>query len=164
MSTAGGIARRELTQNIDIARDEMIFVIIATGLRNRASTSRQPRGDFRILLLLVDTDQSHRSTQASVAAIGVTPVGVFHSVALVFTMILLSKSRPAENPRIRAWVAHNNRCNRVYSPIRVQARFETDIGTRIARDDRAGSVTKILRRTPRFLFSLAADIDDIWIG
>src|SRR5262249_7607359 len=50
------------------------------------------------------------------------------------------------------------------SPIRVQARFEAYIGTRIARDNRFRSIAKILRLTSRFLFSLAADINHVHVA
>ena len=48
--------------------------------------------------------------------------------------------------------------------IRIQARFKADIRTGIPGNDRSGSVTKILRRTPRRLFGLAVDVDYVRVG
>ena len=48
--------------------------------------------------------------------------------------------------------------------IGIDARFEPDIWTLIARDDRLGVVTKILRRAPRFFLLIRIGIDNIDIG
>src|SRR5207244_10374049 len=48
--------------------------------------------------------------------------------------------------------------------IRIDARFEPDIGTLIARDDGLGVVAKILRRAPRFFLLIRIGIDNIDIG
>jgi hypothetical protein len=44
--------------------------------------------------------------------------------------------------------------------IRIQARFESDVRTRIAGDNRFRSVAKILRRTSRCLFGFGLSVDD----
>jgi hypothetical protein len=48
--------------------------------------------------------------------------------------------------------------------IRIQARFETDVGTVVPRDDRFRSITKVLRRTPRLFLSGSINIDKINVG
>ena len=50
------------------------------------------------------------------------------------------------------------------SAIRIQTRFKADIRTGIPGDNRSRSIAKILRRTPRRVFGLLLEINDVNVG
>jgi len=75
-------------------------------------------------------------------------------------MIRDSKSRPAENPDTRGSAGDETiNAAMLATAIWIDAHFESDVGTFIARDNRFRCVAKILRRAFRFTFYIRIVVD-----
>ena len=142
------------------------FVMIATGLRNFASTSRQPRVmlQFSLDRLIRIGHAAHHerlrlpSRRLQFGAQQLRRIGFHHDLAFEIEAggkpeIFVGRPRITINAAVLA------------AAIRIQARFKANIRTVIAGDDRSRSVAKILRRAPRLsLRSRRIDIDDVDVG
>src|SRR6266576_2671560 len=124
------------SRKISISRvTRWFFVMIATGLRNLARTSRR----------------------LQLAAQEFRRISFDHDFALEIEAsrkpeILVSRPRVTIDATVFA------------PPLRIQARFKADIRTGIPGDNRSRSIAKILRRTPRCLFGLASDVDYVRVS
>src|SRR4029077_7054848 len=147
-------------QNIDIARDEMVFCDdrhrIAKLREHIEAATRDPQFSLHGLIRIGYPAHNKRlrlpSPRLQFAAQQFRRIGFHHDFALEIEAsrkpeILVSRSRVTIDATVLA------------PAIWIQARFKADIRTGIPGDNRSRPVAKILRRTPRHLFGLAADVD-----